>query len=145
MATMFHCLFLFFRLTLLARQFCPKTRQANGECLERRKRVSIIHRESVVPYLPKLKQHGFAVTLFTGCNKLEVLNGGNRHPTMEIQAPTLQVFVPSWRFVFQKYNIRIIKCICLLIGLILVVRDFLQGRVRVWVCEEEARHSPWTF
>lgn len=65
-----------------------------------------VHREGVVLDLTELEDHRLLVPdapWVAGAGRgdeLEVLHGGDGHPAVKIQAPALQVVVPSRRFVF---------------------------------------------
>ena len=104
------CHFLF----LFTSQFSVKAAQADSESLECRQRIPVIHGEHILANLTKLKNDLVMIRLsrlwWCWCtssrlccgNKLEILDRGNCHSPTEIQAPTLQLFVPSWCLVSEN-------------------------------------------
>lgn len=101
-------------------QFGVKAAQADCKCLESRKRIPIIHREHIFADLAELEDDLIVVRLWacrlrscrtttthgdrlsSGGNQLEVLDRGNRHPPPEIQAPALQLFMPTGWLVLEN-------------------------------------------
>ncbi|GER30196.1 aldolase-type TIM barrel family protein [Striga asiatica] len=89
----------------LTRDLGVETAETYGERLEGRDRISIIHGENIFPNLPKLQNHPIMLwarkPVLGRCNKLEILDRGHRNPSMEIQAPTLELLVPPRGLVSQ--------------------------------------------
>jgi len=93
---------------LFACRFGVEAGQADREGLERRERVPVVHGENILPYLPKLEDH----LLLLSCgdvegrinrgNKLEVLDRCNGDAPPEIEAPALQLLMPTWGFILQN-------------------------------------------
>lgn len=75
---------------LFTSQLRAKAGEADGERLEGRQRLPVVHCKRIVLNLPKLQDHRFLVsdtpwTTRASCgDKLEVLHGGDGHPAMEI-------------------------------------------------------------
>ena len=93
---------------LFACRFGVEAGQADCEGLECRERVPVVHGENILPYLPKLEDH----LLLLSCgdvegrinrgNKLEVLDRCNGDAPPEVEAPALQLLMPTWGFILQN-------------------------------------------
>jgi len=92
-------------LHLFTGQLRAEAGEADGERLVGRQGMPEVHRERVVLDLAELEDHRLLVSdapWVAGAGRgdeLEVLHGGDGHPSVEVQAPALQVVVPSRRFV----------------------------------------------
>lgn len=90
---------------LLPREFPAKACEADGKSLEGRQRLTIVHGEHVLPYLPELEKNLFVPLLVSRGpdwgNQLKVLCRTHGGPTVEIQGEALLVLIPNRGFVCQ--------------------------------------------
>lgn len=79
--------------------------KANGEGLEGRDRVLEIHCEHIFADFPKLENHVLMLrssrSVLRSCYELEVFDGSNSDSAIEVEAPALELFVPSGGFVLE--------------------------------------------
>lgn len=79
--------------------------KANGEGLEGRDRVLEIHCEHIFADFPKLENHVLVLrssrSVLRSSDELEVLDGSNSDSPIEVEAPALELFVPSGGFVLE--------------------------------------------
>nr|GMD91140.1 hypothetical protein Iba_chr14dCG16500 [Ipomoea batatas] len=85
-----------------------------GECLKGGQRISVIHGEHILANFPELQDDLVGIRLgwlsrrwgtsrrLSCSDQLEILDRGNGYPSPEIKTPTLQLLVPSQRFI-PKY------------------------------------------
>lgn len=99
---------------LFTSQFGIKAAQADCKCLKGRQWISIIHGEHVFANLTKL-ENDFIVVRWTrlrsrrssssglcGGDQLKILDGSNCHPPPEVEAPALQLLVPTGGLVLEN-------------------------------------------
>lgn len=93
---------------LLARDFGVEAAETKGKCLERRQGILVIHGEGILPHFPKLEDNFLTIT----SNQLKVLHRRNCHSPVEVEAPALQLLVPSGSLVFQDKRFFCIRRPC---------------------------------
>lgn len=93
--------------SLFASNLGVEAAEADGKRLKSRDRILIIHGEDILPNFPKLENNILmlllllATSIFDGCNELEVFHRGNCYAAIEVEAPALELVVPSRTLVFQ--------------------------------------------
>lgn len=108
---------------LFTSQLRVEAAQADCKCLKGRQGISIIHGEHVFPNFPKL-ENDFVVVRWSrlrirrsssssssssglcGGNQLKILYRCNCHPTTEVEAPALQLLVPTGGLVLENQGPR---------------------------------------
>mmetsp|Transcript_33976 Transcript_33976/g.79553 ORF Transcript_33976/g.79553 Transcript_33976/m.79553 type:complete len:216 (-) Transcript_33976:859-1506(-) len=76
---------------LLAGELVVKAAQANGKGLEGAQGVAVVHRKRVVGALAKLEDDAVLIRVL---DQLKVLDGGDGHPALKVEAEGAEVLVP---------------------------------------------------
>lgn len=109
--------------SLLARYFGVEAAETNSKRLKSRDWILIIHGEYVFSHFPELEDDIILLllspTTTTGpivlkgrwwCNELKVLHWSHSNPSIEVEAPALELLVPPGSLVFQNQQLVLLCC-----------------------------------